>query len=85
MTTRERMDERSLADRLQGKWLAFVYDRNDPIPTKKRVRAIIPRLGDYITDWALPCGVHSASHEIPEVGEMVWIEFESGNPQIAIW
>lgn len=88
-TTVELMQERDIG--LYGKFRGIVRDREDPLGLK-RIRAQIPRLGedegtgeDYITFWALPCGIPQGDFTLPEIGEMVWIEFEAGNPEIPIW
>lgn len=67
-----------------GKYMAVVYDNNDP-KMKGRIRVKCPQIyGDSISDWALPCFT-SHSFFVPEEGDLVWIEFENGDPDFPIW
>lgn len=68
----------------------FVADRDDP-ENLSRLRLIIPSVGgtnvyDY---WAFPRNVFSGagygSQVIPQKGDVVWVEFESGHPNKPLW
>lgn len=77
-----------------GKWYscyrAFVYDRDDPDSTQ-RLKLIIPDITgvqayDY---WAFPRNVFYGdsygSQVIPQKGDVVWVEFEGGHPELPVW
>lgn len=68
----------------------FVYDRDDP-EGMGRLQLYVPHL--YATEpykvWAFPVGIPSGFgyglHWIPLKGEMVWVEFEGGDPKKPLW
>lgn len=71
-------------------YMGFVADRDDP-ENLNRLRLIIPQVSstnvyDY---WALPKGLFSGEgygvQMIPQNGDVVWVEFESGHPNRPIW
>lgn len=67
----------------------FVADRNDP-KGLGRLKISIPEInGDYILDyWAWPktfAGNGYGMRMIPKVNDLVWVEFEKGNPRKPIW
>lgn len=77
-----------------GKWYslyrAFVVDREDP-SNISRLKLIIPDVSgmeayDY---WAFPRNVFSGkdygAQVIPQKGDVVWVEFEGGNPEIPVY
>lgn len=68
-----------------GKYRGIVVKRDDP-HNRNRIIALVPRIGrTFITDWALPCGVHPNDYNVPKVGDNVYIEFEGGMPEFPIW
>lgn len=68
----------------------FVQDSNDP-QNLHRVRLIVPEVyGNNVYDyWALPKSLYSGegygTQCIPQKGDMVWVEFERGQPSKPIW
>jgi hypothetical protein len=69
---------------------AFVYDVEDP-ENLQRLKLIIPTVsGDQVYNyWAFPKGVFSGegygSQVLPKKGDVVWVEFEGGCPEVPIW
>lgn len=69
---------------------AFVADIDDP-ENLQRVKLIIPQVtGDQVHDyWAFPKGVFYGPgygcQVIPNKGDVVWVEFEGGQPEIPVW
>lgn len=75
--------------RFFGKYRGKVTDVDDP-EEMGRIKAVVPAvLGELDTPWALPASPFAgASHGLfllPEVDDLVWIEFEGGNPSHPIW
>lgn len=68
----------------------FVVDNNDP-DYCGRLKLKVPEIyGDDIMDyWAWPKGFYSGKgygmQIIPQVKDMVWVEFEKGDPRRPIW
>ena len=68
----------------------FVVDRNDPLGLG-RLQLLIPQVtgNNPYKYWALPKGVYSGegygSQVIPQNGDLVWVEFEGGCPEVPIW
>ena len=71
--------------RWYGKYRGFVTHNEDP-EKLGRIRAIIPEvLGDSLScSWATPC-FPPDYFSVPEIDEVVWIEFESGLVDLPIW
>lgn len=69
---------------------AFVFDNEDPAGLQ-RIRLIIPQVtGNQFHDyWAWPKGVFYGqgygSQVLPQRGDVVWVEFEGGCPELPIW
>ena len=69
---------------------AFVFDTNDP-ENLQRIKLIIPQIsGDQAYNyWSMPKGVFYGegygSQILPQKGDVVWVEFEGGAPEIPIW
>lgn len=69
---------------------AIVADRDDP-ENLQRLKLIIPEIGGMqaYEYWAHPKGVFFGrgygSQVIPSVGDIVWVEFPGGRPEIPIW
>lgn len=73
-----------------GSYRAFVVDNEDP-DNMNRLQLRIPHLNELADDstWAWPKGLHGANGNgmqvLPQRGDMVWVEFEYGNPDYPIW
>ncbi len=69
-----------------GKWRGHVTSTEDPLQ-QFRIRATVPDvLEDVESNWALPCFEGGSDDpKLPKVGQMVWIEFEQGDPNKPIW
>lgn len=76
--------------RYYSSYRAFVVDREDP-EKLSRIKVIIPQItGDNIYNyWVFPKNVFSGqnygSQVLPQRGDLVWIEFEGGHPEVPIW
>ena len=67
-----------------GKYRATVLNNTDP-KQMGRIKVECPKvLGDYESNWCLPC-LPPGYLSIPPVGSLVWVEFEEGNPNLPIW
>lgn len=68
----------------------YVTDNEDP-DGLHRIKVNIPSLTQRSnhTKWVYPRGVFSGegygSQLLPQVGDMVWVEFEHGDPEFPIW
>lgn len=92
--TLERSVEQSArlaATRLYGKHRGTVTDVADP-ENKCRIMATVPGVmgpQGEVVGWAEPAfpfaGAGRGQVMLPEVGDMVWIEFEAGNIDFPIW
>jgi len=65
-------------------------ERNDDPDFRGRIQISCSAVyGDAVYKyWALPCGLPSGGAKlfaIPNVGDMVWVEFEGGDPRFPIW
>lgn len=72
-----------------GKYRGVVVSVLDP-ERRGRIQAQVPAVyKEDISVWALPClpmvGLKSGLLALPQIGSMVWIEFEQGNPELPIW
>ncbi|MCP8689056.1 phage baseplate assembly protein V [Marinobacterium sedimentorum] len=73
-----------------GKHRGVVVDNQDP-EHRGRLKLQVPSvLGSQTSNWALPClpfgGLDGQGcYSIPEVDAQVWVEFEAGNIDQAIW
>ncbi|MDR0493413.1 MAG: phage baseplate assembly protein V [Nitrososphaerota archaeon] len=77
------------SERYFGKYRGTVTENQDPLKIG-RIRANVPAIfGDNNSGWALPCTPYAGAEVgffcIPPKNAMVWIEFESGNPEKPIW
>ncbi|MCG8416739.1 MAG: phage baseplate assembly protein V [Proteobacteria bacterium] len=76
--------------RRYGKYRGFVADNRDP-EQRGRLKLIVPSvLADQVTDWALPCMPFGGLGQqglfaIPDRNAQVWVEFEEGDIDRAIW
>jgi uncharacterized protein involved in type VI secretion and phage assembly len=89
------MDERTARyiERNEGKYWGkcrgIVADRNDP-EQLGRLKLTVPSLfGEETTGWAAPAspfaGADIGFFFLPQVGDMVWVEFEEGDLDHPIW
>ena len=68
----------------------YVYDRNDPL-NLGRVQLVIPQVTGNAPYkyWAMPINVFSGknygSQVLPNKGDLVWVQFEGGHPEVPIW
>lgn len=72
-----------------GKYRAIVKNVNDPLEFG-RIQVACPKvLGEYLSNWCMPClpflGEGEGMIKIPRVGDGVWIEFEGGDLDKPIW
>lgn len=69
---------------------AFVVDNKDPL-NMNRLQLLIPHLNEIEADdtWAFPKGnfggKNYGSQLLPQKGDMVWVEFEYGDPDYPVW
>jgi len=72
--------------RYVGKYRGFVTNIEDP-DQQFRIKAIVPQvLGEVECNWALPMLPGGQNDpKLPELDEMVWIEFEDGDPNFPTW
>ena len=72
-----------------GKCRGLVVDRNDP-QQLGRLRLKVPSVfGTAETGWASPASPYAGADIgfffLPQVGDMVWVEFEEGELDLPIW
>ena len=76
--------------RYYSSYRGFVADVDDP-DSLSRVKLVIPQItGKQVMDyWAWPKHAFSGngygSQILPKKGDMVWVEFEMGNPRKPVW
>ena len=76
--------------RYYSSYRGFVADVNDP-ESLGRIKVIVPQItSKFVIDcWAWPKNVFSGngygSQVLPQKGDLVWVEFEMGNPRKPIW
>lgn len=69
---------------------AFVVNNEDPLGMN-RLQLLIPHLNESAPDdtWAFPKNVFGGKNYgtqlLPQKGDMVWVEFEYGDPDYPIW
>lgn len=69
---------------------AFVVNNDDPLKLN-RLQLLIPHLNEYTPDatWAFPKNVFGGkgygTQMLPQLGDMVWVEFEYGSADYQIW
>lgn len=76
--------------RYYSSYRGIVFDNADPL-NLQRVQLLIPEIAaDHpLQYWAIPKGVFSGpgygSQVIPQKGDVVWVEFEGGHPEVPIY
>ncbi|HEX6623151.1 MAG TPA: phage baseplate assembly protein V [Pyrinomonadaceae bacterium] len=78
-----------MRDRFYGKYRGLVTNVDDP-DNLGRITAQVPEVfEEEETPWAMPVVPFAGSGHglvlLPEVGDGVWIEFESGDPSRPLW
>lgn len=69
---------------------AFVVENKDPL-NMNRLQLLIPHLNESAPDdtWAFPKNVFGGKNYgtqlLPQKGDMVWVEFEYGDPDYPVW
>ena len=71
------------------KYRGFVSDRNDPLQLG-RLKLLVPSiLADAVTGWAWPASPYAGKgigfFFIPQVNDLVWVEFVEGDLEHPIW
>mgnify|MGYP002510730700 CR=1 FL=1 len=87
----ELIQERGLeaVGRFYSKYRAIVVDNKDP-DSIQNLMVVIPSIHDGIRTWARPKsqqgGIkYGMKYLTPMIGEVVWVEFEKGNPLKPLW
>lgn len=76
--------------RYYSSYRAFVADVEDP-DNLQRIKLVVPQIsGNQVYNyWAFPKGVFYGDQYgmqcLPEIGDVVWVEFEGGHPEVPIW
>lgn len=79
-----------LAGRFYSKYRGFVIDNDDPLKLN-RLLLVVPVLNALETDgiWAFPSTIWGGKDYgvqlLPQKGDMVWVEYEMGDPEHPIW
>lgn len=67
-----------------GLYRGLVEENEDP-KGLMRIEVSVPDVfGAEVTAWAVAC-VPPGVRSVPEVGTLVWIEFEAGDPSYPVW
>lgn len=74
---------------LYGKFRAIVVDLKDE-EKRGRIKVKCPKVyGEYESPWCLPCVPMAidmgGTFMLPDLGDVIWIEFEEGNSKYPIW
>jgi len=77
------------AQKYYGKYRGTVVNNLDPMQIG-RLQVIVPDVSNVmLSSWAMPCvpvaGMQTGMFTVPIIGSAVWIEFEQGDPDYAIW
>jgi Type VI secretion system/phage-baseplate injector OB domain len=76
--------------RFFGKYRATVLVNVDPLVQGRIMVQLSDRYGMFPSTWALPSLPFAGKGQagivaLPQVGSMVWVEFEAGDPDYPIW
>ena len=66
-----------------GVYRGIVEDTKDP-ENRRRLEVRVPALLGEEKIWAEPC-IPPGLQLMPEVGDIVWVEFEAGDPSLPVW
>jgi hypothetical protein len=66
-----------------GVYRGIVEDIKDP-ENRRRLKVSLPALLGEEKMWAEPC-IQPGLQLMPEVGDIVWVEFEAGDPSLPVW
>ncbi len=74
--------------RFYGKYRGVVTDTADP-SSLGRIKVRLEDFAGWKGNWCMPCVPYAGKNVgwfvIPEIGAHVWVEFEGGDPDRAIW
>ena len=91
MSTTEIINKRGLEalGRFYSKYRALVIS-NDDKEYLNRLKVLVPSVDNTFTEWAYPSSQYGSpdtgfKHITPSPGEIVWVEFENGDPLYPIW
>jgi uncharacterized protein involved in type VI secretion and phage assembly len=73
-----------------GKYRATVLSTTDPMVQGRIMVQLADRYGPFPSTWALPAVPFAGKGmggvvALPQIGSMVWVEFEAGDPDYPIW
>lgn len=72
-----------------GKYRGLVVDRDDPEQLGRLKIRVPSLLGDAVTGWAWPASPYAGANVgiffIPQVGDLVWVEFAEGDLEHPLW
>jgi hypothetical protein len=75
--------------RFYGKYRGQVLNNLDPKFLGRLIVQVPDVLGPLPSNWATPCvpfvGRQSGMFVLPQIGDLIWIEFEQGDSQAPIW
>lgn len=76
-------------NKFYGKYRAIVSEVHDT-EFRGRIKVKCPKVyGEYESPWCLPCVPFAFDKGgvfmLPHLNEVVWVEFEEGNPEYPIW
>jgi hypothetical protein len=66
-----------------GIYRGNVLNTADPM-MKGRIQVRVPAIAVVASDWALPCREYRST-ALPQVGSVVWVMFEGGDPSYPVW
>lgn len=70
--------------RLYGIYRAVVVNNVDPLK-QRRLQLRIQTSPDAPTAWVLPFDTSNITAEVPVIGQGVWVQFLSGDPEYPVW
>jgi uncharacterized protein involved in type VI secretion and phage assembly len=73
-----------------GKYRATVLNNTDPLVQGRIQVQLADRYGLFPSTWAMPAVPFAAKGmaglvALPQLGSMVWVEFEAGDPDYPVW
>jgi hypothetical protein len=70
--------------RLYGLYRATVVDNRDPL-NQRRLKLRIQTSPDSDTAWISPMYATIGTYDVPVIGQGVWVQFQSGDPEYPVW